>query len=69
MPHASSPVAGMVTISLGVAAGIPALPDNRERLLKEADAATAGHQIILTHDYFSFTASRRVGDAICSVAK
>jgi diguanylate cyclase (GGDEF)-like protein len=46
MPHASSPVAGMVTISLGVAAGTPALTDNRERLLKEADVALydAKHQ-------------------------
>ena len=37
-----------------MAAGIPALTNNRERLLKEADAVTAGHWIIITHDYFSF---------------
>jgi len=39
MPHASSPVASVVTISLGVAAGTPSTAGNRERLLKEADVA------------------------------
>jgi len=46
MPHASSPVASVVTISLGVAAGTPSTAGNRERLLKEADVALydAKHQ-------------------------
>ncbi len=39
LPHASSPVANVVTISLGVAAGTPRPSDDRERLLKEADLA------------------------------
>lgn len=44
--HASSPVAPVVTISLGVAAGTPSLTDTREHLLKEADTALyqAKHQ-------------------------
>lgn len=46
MPHASSPVASVVTISLGVAAGTPSPAGNRERMLKEADLALydAKHQ-------------------------
>ena len=45
-PHANSPVAPVVTISLGVAAGTPSLTDTREHLLKEADTALyeAKHQ-------------------------
>jgi diguanylate cyclase (GGDEF)-like protein len=39
IPHVSSPVASMLTISLGLAAGIPRLSDDRDRLLKEADVA------------------------------
>ena len=39
LPHASSPVASMVTLSLGVAAGIPGATDAREHLLKMADEA------------------------------
>lgn len=39
LPHASSPVAKAVTISLGVAAGTPRPSEDRERLLKEADLA------------------------------
>jgi diguanylate cyclase (GGDEF)-like protein len=46
MPHASSPVASVVTISLGVAAGTPSPAGNRERMLNEADVALydAKHQ-------------------------
>jgi diguanylate cyclase (GGDEF)-like protein len=46
IPHASSPVASIVTISLGVAAGNPSLTDRRDRLLIEADVALyeAKHQ-------------------------
>lgn len=46
IPHASSPVAPVVTVSLGVAAGTPSLTDTREHLLKEADTALyeAKHQ-------------------------
>lgn len=39
MPHASSPVASVVTVSLGVAAGIPGESEPRDRLLKAADLA------------------------------
>jgi diguanylate cyclase (GGDEF)-like protein len=39
MPHASSPVASVLTVSLGVAAGIPDATDEREHLLKLADEA------------------------------
>ncbi|TXT35573.1 MAG: diguanylate cyclase [Comamonadaceae bacterium] len=39
LPHASSPVASVVTLSLGVAAGIPGATDAREHLLKMADEA------------------------------
>lgn len=39
IPHASSPLAHVVTISLGVAACTPHLADHRERLLKAADMA------------------------------
>ena len=39
LPHASSPVANVVTVSLGVAAGTPRPSEDRERLLKEADLA------------------------------
>ena len=46
MPHASSPVASAVTISLGVAADTPRPSEDRERLLKQADLALydAKHQ-------------------------
>lgn len=39
MPHANSPVASMVTLSLGVAVQVPAATDAREHLLKLADEA------------------------------
>jgi diguanylate cyclase (GGDEF)-like protein len=39
LPHASSPVASMLTLSLGVAVGIPQATDEREYLLKMADTA------------------------------
>jgi diguanylate cyclase (GGDEF)-like protein len=39
LPHANSPVAGMLTLSLGVAVGIPQATDEREQLLKLADTA------------------------------
>jgi diguanylate cyclase (GGDEF)-like protein len=39
MPHASSPVADVITISLGVAAGRPGTTDDREHLIKMADVA------------------------------
>lgn len=39
MPHASSPVASVVTVSLGVAAGIPGESEPRDCLLKAADLA------------------------------
>jgi diguanylate cyclase (GGDEF)-like protein len=39
MPHASSPVANVVTVSLGVSVGIPAATDEREFMLKKADSA------------------------------
>lgn len=39
LPHASSPVASMLTLSLGVAVGIPQATDEREHLLKMADTA------------------------------
>ena len=39
LPHASSPVANVVTVSLGVASGIPGESESRERLLKAADMA------------------------------
>ncbi|MDD5029091.1 MAG: GGDEF domain-containing protein [Rhodoferax sp.] len=38
-PHASSPVANVVTASLGVASGIPRESDSPDRLLKAADVA------------------------------
>jgi len=46
LPHASSPVAPVVTISLGVAAGLPGIHDDREHLIKAADVALfeAKHQ-------------------------
>jgi diguanylate cyclase (GGDEF)-like protein len=46
IPHVSSPVADILTISLGLAAGIPQLAEDRDRLLKEADVALydAKHQ-------------------------
>jgi diguanylate cyclase (GGDEF)-like protein len=39
MPHACSPVATMVTVSLGVAVGVPGATDERDHLLKMADVA------------------------------
>jgi diguanylate cyclase (GGDEF)-like protein len=39
LPHASSPVAGMVTLSLGVAVGMAQATDEPEQLLKMADTA------------------------------
>jgi len=39
LPHASSPVTSVVTLSLGLALGIPAATDERDRLLKMADEA------------------------------
>jgi diguanylate cyclase (GGDEF)-like protein len=39
MPHASSPVANVVTVSLGVASGIPGENQSLEQLLKAADTA------------------------------
>lgn len=46
MAHARSPVAPVVTISLGVAAGTPGATDDREHLIKAADVALfeAKHQ-------------------------
>ena len=46
LPHASSPVAPVVTISLGVAGGMPGAKDDREQLIKAADVALfdAKHQ-------------------------
>ncbi len=46
LPHASSSVAPVVTISLGVAAGMPGAMDGREHLIKAADVALfeAKHQ-------------------------
>lgn len=46
MAHARSPVALVVTISLGVAAGTPGATDDREHLIKAADVALfeAKHQ-------------------------
>ena len=46
LPHASSSVAPVVTISLGVAAGMPGAMDDREHLIKVADVALfeAKHQ-------------------------
>jgi diguanylate cyclase (GGDEF)-like protein len=46
LPHASSSVAPVVTISLGVAAGMPGATDDREYLIKAADVALfeAKHQ-------------------------
>lgn len=46
MPHASSPVASVVTISLGVAAGTPSPAGDRAHMLNEADVALydAKHQ-------------------------
>lgn len=46
MPHATSAVAPVVTVSLGVAVGTPAPTDDRERLVQEADKAlyNAKHQ-------------------------
>ena len=46
LPHASSSVAPVVTISLGVAAGMPGAMDDREHLIKAADVALfeAKHQ-------------------------
>ena len=46
MAHASSPVAPVVTISLGVAGGTPGAADDREHLIKAADVALfdAKHQ-------------------------
>lgn len=46
LPHASSPVAPVVTISLGVAGGTPGATDDREQLIKAADVALfeAKHQ-------------------------
>jgi diguanylate cyclase (GGDEF)-like protein len=39
LPHASSPVAPVITISLGVAGGTPGAADDRELLIKAADIA------------------------------
>ena len=39
LPHASSPVTNVVTVSLGVASGIPGQSESREHLLKAADVA------------------------------
>ncbi len=39
LPHASSPVAEVITVSLGVASGIPGKAESQERLLKAADDA------------------------------
>lgn len=39
LPHAISPVASILTLSLGVAVGIPQATDEREYLLKMADTA------------------------------
>lgn len=46
IPHARSPVAPVVTISLGVAVGMPGAKDDREQLIKAADVALfeAKHQ-------------------------
>jgi diguanylate cyclase (GGDEF)-like protein len=46
LPHASSPVAPVITISLGVAGGTPGAADDRELLIKAADIALfeAKHQ-------------------------
>ena len=42
MEHATSPVAPVVTISLGVASGTPGAADDREHLIKAADVALFG---------------------------
>lgn len=46
MTHAHSPVGGVVTVSLGVAVGIPSARDDRDALIQAADAALyqAKHQ-------------------------
>ena len=39
MPHATSPVASVLTLSLGVAIGRPGAGEERERLIRLADEA------------------------------
>ncbi len=42
IPHPASPVAPVVTISLGVAAGVPTAGTSPMGLVSEADAASCG---------------------------